>query len=399
MSTRVKARFAEKTGVSVLEPPWRMPCERAGMLCQPHGPVASNASSPLFSALRRLSRVAVASVAALALVGASERAARADEATPGPSQAQGAQTEAPAAATAPPPSAAAALTLRSGRVVCTLGDTTGFEAPDVRTSLDIVCTELAQRGAQGSPYEVRFGRLGGKILVVMTEGTTHEERRAFAASLEEMPVVAPRLAEAMVHKATVQDSETVDNVLAQSTKPVVSKPIQPGVELGISGSTPAGTTFSAAGGMYLGLQFRRERWALAGQARAGGIGSTDGKLVSASVGVGGRYFLTDGDVAPFVGLGVGVGYFHVSRAPRGDYDTDLDGSGFTASAEAGAAFLRTGHVGAALSLRADAPFFALKSDEITAIRYDSKMKATTTVIPSESRYVVPLSLNVAITFQ
>ena len=115
--------------------------------------------------------------------------------------------------------------------------------------------------------------------------------------------------------------------------------------------------------------------------------------------MGGRYFLTDGDVAPFVGLGVGVGYFHVSRAPRGDYDTDLDGSGFTASAEAGAAFLRTGHVGAALSLRADAPFFALKSDEITATRYDSKMKATTTVIPSESRYVVPLSLNVAITFQ
>jgi hypothetical protein len=148
------------------------------MLCQPHGPVASNASSPLSSALRRLSRVAVASVAALAFVGASERAARADEATPVPGQAQGAQTEAPATAASP----AAALTLRSGRVVCTLGDTTGFEAPDVRTSLDIVCTELAQRGAQGSPYEVRFGRLGGKILVVMTEGTTHEERRAFAAT-------------------------------------------------------------------------------------------------------------------------------------------------------------------------------------------------------------------------
>lgn len=368
------------------------------MLCQPHAPAAaSNASSSLLSGLRRLSRVALTSVAAFGLVGVAEGSARADETetpatvTPAPS------SPAPKAPT--PPGAEPAVTLRSGRVVCTLGDTTGFETPDVRTSLDIVCTELAQRGATGSPYEVRFGRLGGKILVVVTEGTTHEERRAFAASLEEMPVVAPRLAEAIVHKTSVQDSETVDTVLAQNTKPVVSKAIQPGVELGLAGATPAGTTFSAAGGAFIGLQFRRERWALAGQARAGGIGSAEGKLVSASVGVGGRYFMTDGDVAPFVGLGVGVGYFHVSRAPRGNYDDDLDGSGFTASAEAGAAFLRTGHVGATLSLRADAPLFALKSDPITLTRYDSKMKPTTTIVPSESRYVVPLSLNVAITFQ
>lgn len=306
----------------------------------------------------------------------------------------------PAAPAVPAPVAPAApseaVSIQAGAVQCVLGDHADFDEADVRTSLDVVCNELAQRGAAGSPYEVRFGKLGGKILVVVVERRTQEQRRAVAQNMEEILVVAPRLAEAIVRKAAVKDGETVDNVLAQNAKPVVSKPLQAGAELGLTGMTAMGTDMSASGGVYLGLHFRRERWALVGHGRAGGIGSAEGKLGYAQLDVGGRYFLTDGDVAPFVGLGVGVGYFNVDRPARLSLG-DLSGSGFEASAELGVGILRTSHVGANLSLRADAPFFTLKS--ASSGGYYSSSSSAPREPAVESRYVVPISLNVALAFQ
>ncbi len=341
--------------------------------------------------------------ASLALVGALEAPAWSQEPLTPAVPVAPAAPSAPAApvASALPASAAPAVpaapsegvSIHAGAVQCVLGDHVDFDEADVRTSLDVVCNELAQRGAVGSPYEVRFGKLGGKILVVVVERRTNEQRRAFAQSMEEMLVVAPRLAEAIVRKVAVKDGETVDNVMAQNAKPVVTKPLQAGAELGLTGTTAMGTDMSASGGVYLGLHFRRERWALVGHGRAGGIGSAEGKLGYAQLDVGGRYFMTDGDVAPFVGLGVGVGYFNVDRSPRTSLG-DLSGSGFQTSAEVGVGILRTSHVGANLSLRADAPWFTLKT--ASSGGYTSSVGREP---PVESRYVVPISLNVALAFQ
>ena|SRR5688572_8901194 len=164
-----------------------------------------------------------------------------------------------------------------------------------------------------------------------------------------------------------------------------------GLECGLFGTTAAGSEAGVSGGLALALVYRAERFAVSGSGRAGGIGSGEKQLGLASLDVGARYYLSSSEIAPFIGGGFLLGYYDLGRE-RG---TSVDGSGVGSFVHAGVEVLRTHHTTFSISARADLPFFALAS-EVPAYDYSYGQGKTTYAL--ETRYIVPLSLNVGVLF-
>lgn len=306
----------------------------------------------------------------------------------------------PAPAAAPAPSTTAPVVV--GAYTCAVGEHAGVDESDARTTTDVLCHELASKGAAAGAYEVRFGRLGQRILLVLAEQASREDRRLLLQSLEEVPVAAPRLVEALVQRKSLEQTQTVDNVVSAEARARKAKPIEGGAYLGIIGATAAGAAPGASAGVDVGIVFRSGRAAFGGHGRAGGIGSADNKLSFVGIDLGARYHLGDGDIAPFVGAGLGFSYFNVSgaRATVGRPSTALSGSGLGAVAEAGLELFRSSHVGLSTSVRADLPFFVAKTSGSEPYYYASGASsgASSGGTAPVSRYVVPISLNLGLSF-
>ena len=280
----------------------------------------------------------------------------------------------------------------AGGYTCVVGEHAGIDRDDARTSADVLCHALAAHGAHPGVYDIRIGKLGGKLLLVVTERATNDERRVFINGADEVPVAGERLVTALVDHKSLEQTETVDNVVSSESRTPKQKTVQPGVILGLTGQSAVGGPTTASGGVEIDMQFRLKSLALLGQGRAGGIGSSDNKLGYASLGVGVRYFLTDSDVAPFIGGGLMFAYFQANEgnAPA------FDGSGFGAYGELGLAFMRSSHVGGVVNVRADVPMFSLVQSGGESYDYTSGSYNQT---PTSSMYLVPLSLNVGLSFQ
>lgn len=274
---------------------------------------------------------------------------------------------------------------------CSLGDRYGVDEAEARTAADIVCHELARRGATHTQHEVRFGRLGSRTMVTLASrsGDAYDERRALVTGLDEVGRAGPRLAAALVEGRPLDETRTVDNVLsseATTTRVQRGASVLEGSLFGLSSLNASG---GISAGVAVGFSYRADRLGIGAHGRAGGIGSGDEKISLASLDVGGRYYLSSRDVAPFVGAGLGLGHFALAR--RGS--ADVDGSGLNAFADIGVEALRTHHVGLSTSLRVDVPFFSLEGSE-GAIRPGVADAAALHV----TRYVLPISVSVGLIF-
>jgi opacity protein-like surface antigen len=322
----------------------------------------------------------VASTSALALVFVARSAFAEPTATtvePAPGQ---------AAAAAPSPSAVPIT------ATCSLGDHPGIDDAEARTAADVLCHDLASRGATNTNHEVRFGRLGGKTLVTLASrnGNTYDERRTFVAGLDELVVAGPRLASALTENKSLEQTRDVDNVLAAETR---QRKVQRGsmaFDAELFGVTAPGVT-TASAGIDFGLAYRGGSFAVESHGRAGGIGSSKDKLSLATLDVGGRLYLSSGDFSPYIGAGVGLSYFDLNRASG----RDLDGSGFGAYGIAGVEMLRTHHVAFNVGVRIDTPFYELQPENT----YEAyAMNGTGMSEPAKAHYITPLSLNVGLIF-
>ena len=284
-----------------------------------------------------------------------------------------------------------ALTVAVG-YTCIVGEHAGVDRDDARTAADVLCHGLAAHGAHPGVYDIRIGKLGGKLLLVLTERATKDERRVFIQGVEEVPVASERLVAGLVEHKSLEQTESVDNVVSSESRTPKQKTVQPGVILGLTGQSAVGGPTTASGGIEIDMQFRLKSLALLGQGRAGGIGSSDNKLGYASLGVGVRYFLTDSDVAPFIGGGLMFAYFQANEGSSPAFD----GSGFGAYGELGLAFMRSSHVGGVVNLRADVPMFSLTQSAGDTYNYATSSYTQTA---AASMYLVPLSLNVGLSFQ
>lgn len=333
----------------------------------------------------------VASVFAFASLVSSSNAL-ADDAPMAPLPAPAAPAAGPTVKPEPGQAAAAAPapTAIPITATCTLGEHHGVPEAEARTAADVVCHELAKARATNTAHEVRFGTLGGKTLITVASrsGNTYDERRAFLTGLDEVHVAAPRLVSSLVDGKPLDETRSVDNVLTSETRQSKVQRGSMGFDGGFFGTTALGAPAGASGGLDLGLLYRAGNLGVSSHGRAGGIGSAKDKIGLATIDVGVRYYLSSSDFSPFVGGGLGLSYFHLSRSATRTtdsgaysytYSSDLSGSGFGAHAVVGAEMLRTHHAAFSVSLRVDAPMFALKGG-------------------GDSRYVMPASLNVGILF-
>jgi hypothetical protein len=178
---------------------------------------------------------------------------------------------------------------------------------------------------------------------------------------------------------SLESTKNVDNVLAGETRVPKVERSQVACDLGLFALTGAHAGAGVAGGLQLGALFRAGNFAITSHGRAGGIGSADNKIATASIDIGARYYLSNGETAGFVGGGAGLAYFNwrTSSANSDPYDLPShEGSGVAAFGEVGLDMFRTHHASFSTSLRADLPLFAL-----------------------DKTYVVPLSLNLGVAFR
>lgn len=259
------------------------------------------------------------------------------------------------AAAAAPSNEAVAIT-----ATCTLGDHAGIDDAEARTAADVLCDELAKRGATNTNHEVRMGKLGGRTLVTLAarNGNAYDEVRTFVSGLDELDVAAPRMVTSLVDGKPMAETKSVDTVLANEQHAPKLQQGQVECELGMFGMSSVGGEASApSAGVDVGIGYRAGDWGIIGSGRLGGIGSADNKIASAMLDMGGRYYLSSGDAAPFIGAGFEISYLNVQ---------DNSGSGIGAYGTIGVEMLRTHHMGFVAAARVDAPFYALEDSKYAA---------------------------------
>lgn len=255
----------------------------------------------------------------------------------------------------------------AGEYTTTVAERGELSELEARTAADMISGELVKHKARAGAYSVSFGRLGSRTRLVITNGG--ETREAWMSSLDELQPASARTVEALSTGRSVGETENVDNVLASETTTRRTKPGQLGAGLSLIGATPVGVPSSLSTGFGLFLNYNTARYSLVGEGRAVGIGSSEEKLAEVSVGIGARLFFSDAEFSPFAGGGLQVVYYNLSKSDSG-------GSGAGAYGELGLAGLRSNKVGVHASIRAAAPFFLI----------------------ADTKYVVPLTLNLGLTF-
>jgi len=269
-----------------------------------------------------------------------------------------------------------------GGYTCDLGDYVSVDSDDAHTTADLVCHALATHHATAGTYDIRIGKLGSKLLLVLTDRASGDDRRLFLEGIEEAPVAADRLAKALVEHTTLEETQNADNTVNGGAA-VEHRRVQVSWFLGGSIVEGLGITSSPSAGVEGDVEFRLQRLSLLLQLRAGGIGSASNVTSYASADVGTRYYFTDDDIAPFAGAGLSFANFSVSQADSDNFS----GSGPAAYGEVGVGFLRSSFVGAIVSVRADVPMFTLNQSNFD---FNSDLPNTS------SRFVIPLSLNVGL---
>jgi outer membrane protein W len=278
--------------------------------------------------------------------------------------AQGEETPHPPVVEPPPPPAA------SGNLSCRLAEHSGIEEADATTAGQLVCIEVARAGAApGDHYRVALGRLGSIIILSVaregeTPGSTADSRELRLHGIEEVSVAAPRVAAALVHGTSLQETETVNNIVNDEARPTTSKPAKAHFALGLIGTLPPfDRSATPAPGVSLELHAETNPFEIVGNFRFGGD-SSDGQNVGvawAALSIGGRYFMTDSDFSPYVGAGFSWTYLSLTDRSGGSDQFDGSRSGLGGFAEAGLEILRTRHTHLAFGARLDLPFFSLNN--------------------------------------
>lgn len=282
------------------------------------------------------------------------------------------------------------------------------------TVAGLVCEALSQAGASvdnrpvppsaaagaQAAYRVELRPLGQNVILVVTLeaplGAAQESRSLRLSRLEEVPVAAPRIAEALVSGKPVSQTAKVDTLVGEDSRPLVKKHGELKAGIGVLGfGIPSSDVLGGYG--VLGQLFYEERdYAVGAQVRFGGSSSSSGDATLDDITLGARYFFSDADITPVLGAGVGILWldFRGDKIPSSaaglgtTYGTPyysrkhFDGAGLAAHVEAGVEFMRMHDVRFDVLLRLDAPLYQL---------HDSQT--------GDDRYALPISLMASYSFE
>lgn len=274
---------------------------------------------------------------------------------------------------------------------CELGENIGVDVSDALVASRLVCGEVVGKARVAgkippASYRVNFGKLGTRVLMQVAEygDGTHlsDERHVELGAIEDVSAIAKRVAESLVYKTPIADLENTENVLPGDAFERRQKQGRMHLELGLIGAMQVGSIDMAPKpGLQLGLTYELKRTYLGMAFRAAGA---DGAGL-VDLGLGAGSYLSDADVAPFVGGGVSWMMSHHAPTNGGD----ATGSGFSPYAEVGLGVFRSSKTGLRVGLRASVPTYQLK-----ARAYD----AVTRTNSDQSSYVIPVVASVTMSF-
>lgn len=324
----------------------------------------------------------------LGVLFASSHAFAADEALPTP------MIE-PVVAESVPPSAVLAAPSPTGSVRCILVEESGVPHAEAIAASSRVCAELLQRDPRSSDmYAVHLTQLGSRVIVAVdrvdASRAVVDQRTATLSGLEEILVAGPRLAEALVSGKTLEGTATVTTILNEEAHVPKARGGRLGYDFGVTGTSAFGFAALPSAGAYTALHYETaSRVGLKLEARLGGVGGQT-KVSGGTLDVGSRYFTSDRDTSPYIGGGVGFGFWEnsapaVSSGPNSyTYTESVQGSGFNAYATAGMQFMRVERVAFDVGVRVDAPMFGLNHSFRGGL---------------PTKYMVPASLNLGLSFR
>jgi hypothetical protein len=244
-------------------------------------------------------------------------------------------------------------------LVCTTGAHSGTFDGEAETATQITCDELRRVGAHGA-YEVTVSKLGSATFLSARDASG-ETRRLKIAGLEEVPVAAPRLAEALAHRSDVKGTLQVDNVVEEETREYRKQKGEAFGGLGLAGMHVFGANALAMPAFNLRGAYETLDFAAVADLRVGGTTSDSAKQDASalSIGAGGRYFFTRSDLSPFAGGGLSF----TAVTYKGDWEGDANGIG--AYAELGVEALRTHKGRLSFDLRVEVPFYTVNLSRYT----------------------------------
>lgn len=291
---------------------------------------------------------------------------------------------APAPPPAQPKEPAAAV---AGMTACIVGQNEGVAPPDARTATALVCESLHRRRASVSihpmpeadvsgyaaGYRVELRPLGRILILQVTFespiGVAQQDRSMQLRGVEEVAVAAPRLAEAILRGAEVAETARVDNLVGQETRSYAKQYGEMMFGVGLIGFALPDTIWGGYGA-YGRLHYEAAHYAIGGDLRLGGTDQTQRDAHLAGLSLGGRYFLLEGDVTPFVGGGAGILWLTLEdRRALVTYR----GSGLAGFGEAGVEFLRLHETRFDILLRIDVPAFELEESSAGGTRSKYRM--------------------------
>ena len=312
-------------------------------------------------------------------------------------------TPAPAATTAATPVVAPA----DARPMCRLGEHDGIDEASASTATQIVCDAIQHAGSSPSEhFRVSLGTLGNIVVLTVTEegatpGSTVDSRTLRLQHVEEIPVAAPRIAEALVRGTPVEETQKVDNLVGEETRVPRSKGGHTKFAMGLMGvMPPLDKGLTPSPGIMLDLHYETAngRLELGGDMRFGGGSNNDDTIAAVNgffeFSLGGRYYTTDTDFSPYIGGGFAWSYFNLTIP--GTFSNDHSGLG--AYVDTGFEVLRTHSTHLAVGARLDLPFYSFRDPQYlqSACAYGSTCTGGGGAVTSF--YYAPVSLEMRLTF-
>jgi hypothetical protein len=268
---------------------------------------------------------------------------------------------------------------------------------DAATAADIVCRQVARatRGGADAPgaYTVALQPLGRAVVlslrVARGDGTI-DERTIRLSGIEEVPVVAPRLADALVQGRPLAETQQVDNLVGEEVRPPPRKPTETRWSLGVIGVSLPSTGAFMMPGLQLGVGYETPHFGALVDFRGATRDDSRGKGGSfASLSVGGRYFTSKEGVSPFIGGGFG---WTGIQASDGNGSFDGSTSGLFPWVEVGVQVFRLHQGRLTFSVRADVPLASVKSDRTTYSAPSASGVYPAPVTTSDQRYELPVTV-------
>lgn len=254
-----------------------------------------------------------------------------------------------------------------------------------------MCSQLRQQGVhvsdpvydgEGEQYRIRIRPLGEKIFLSLQHmgagGELIREREVVLAEIEETPVAAPRLVEAVRTGKEVGQTATVDSLVGEETRQYRKMGGETFFGLGFMGLAVPGTDVVPGAGILLRWSFETQDFGVVGDLRLVGGSPGDDTAVLFGAGVGGRWFLSNGNWSPF--LGAGLGWLVLDVDAPGHFNGGQNGLGTWV--EVGVETLRFYETRLSLDLRVELPFYELEH------HFNS----------SDRSYYVPITFGVSYSF-